>query len=54
MATWVDMPNGFTAVDGAQEFIVMIKIAFINDEGKLTCIEDIAKNFTFADKSIDL
>ena len=53
MASWLDMPNGFTP-DGNNSYIIMIKIVYVDDLGRMLCKEDLADNFRFRPKTIDI
>lgn len=54
MSSWVDMPNGFTNEDGEMDYLIMVKIAYIDENGEFVCKEGISKNFRFYPKAIDI
>ena len=52
--SWLDMPNGFNRADGLQDFTIMVKVVYVDECGRLLCIEDLADNFRFRPKAIDI
>lgn len=53
MASWVDMPNGFMQ-DGTCSYTVMVKVVYVDNLGKLTCIEEFSDKFRFRPKTVDI
>lgn len=53
MSSWMDMPNGF-AQDGCCSYSIMVKIVYVDNLGRLLCIEDFADKFRFRPKLIDI
>lgn len=50
--SWVDMPNGFEGDD--YKYIVLIKIVYVDDNGKVECIEKPSDNFVLLPKVVDI